>query len=189
MIMVVGFGIVPMAVGTIMGTNKHKKMKSKVIFVLGFLIPILLFHFWHDDEERLPTALSLTFIFACIYVICFFVGIWKKKLYFLISFPTYLISFVLLVQLLNFQYRNNERNGEKLIRALELYYVESGKYPPTLEALVPRFRSSLPKAWFGLFAHSYNYMSTGDGFVLEIQTGNKPHQMWSSGDHYWQLLE
>lgn len=166
-------------------------MKSKVTCILGFIIPIVSIHIWHNNEDRFPTALNLAIIFALIYLICFLIGIFKKEKYLIISFPVYILSFILLFQLINFQTDRNERKAEVLIKSLEKYKVKTGRYPDSLVELKPDDIPTMPKAWFGLFSHDYNYLLIKDdnSYILTIQTGNKPYTMWSSGLKEWQFLD
>lgn len=167
-------------------------MKSKIICLLAFLIPVALIHFWHQNEYRLETATPLAWIFACIYVICFFIGIWKKKRYLIISLPVYIISFVLLFQLINFQSRRNEENADKLIKTLEAYKAKKGKYPNSLSELKPDYVSTVPKIWFCLFSNNYgyNYLPNENSYSLSIQIGNtKPYKIWESSMGVWQFFD
>ncbi|GEM_PF-3066031 len=174
--------------------NKQTTLKnnqSKVICILGFIIPIVSIHIWHNNEDKFPTALNLAILFAFIYLVCFVIGIFKKKKYLIASFPVYIISFILLFQLLNFQTDRNEHNAEELIKSLEKYKVKTGKYPDSLAELQPQFQSSIPKVWFGLFSRDYDYSLNKENrsFALSIQFGAKSYKMWESSMGVWQILD
>ncbi|KQB99367.1 hypothetical protein [Pedobacter sp. Hv1] len=166
-------------------------MKSKIVCILGVLVPFSLVHFWHEDEDKFPTALSLSIIFALIYLICFFIGVFKKRVILILSLPVYIVSFILLFQLVNYQTDRNELNAEKLIKSLEQYKLKTGEYPDSLTELKPYYISNIPKVWFGMYSKEYGYSfnQKNESYSLSIQIGTQPYKIWESSMGVWQFFD
>lgn len=166
-------------------------MKSKILCTLGVFIPFSLIHFWHNDEDKFSAALILSVIFALIYLICFLIGIFKRKIYLILSFPIYIISFILLFIVINMQSRRNEANAEQLIKSIENYKIKEKSYPKTLLELQPKYQPAVPKVWFGVFSKEYGYSVNKKygSYSLSIQVSNRPYKIWESSMGAWQFFD
>lgn len=62
------------------------------------------------------------------------------------------------------QWEIADANGERIVRACDSFYSDNGRYPKTLNELVPRYLPSIPPAMYSIFGdfHYYNSRDSDD---------------------------
>ena len=82
-----------------------------------------------------------------------------------------------------------DANGERIVRACESFYSDHGRYPKTLNELVPRYLPSIPRAGAGDF---YYYNSQDSGGLAPILWWNQfvfEHKIYSFESKEWLHLD
>ena len=64
-------------------------------------------------------------------------------------------------------------NGERIVRACESFYSDSGRYPKTLNELVPRYLPSIPPAKYSMDGAFHYYNSDDSGGQAPILWWNQ----------------
>jgi hypothetical protein len=62
------------------------------------------------------------------------------------------------------QIKETEQRGDKIIRALDQFFADNGKYPKSLSELTPKYLTEIPAPTWGLREWIYN----GDGYILGV---------------------
>lgn len=60
--------------------------------------------------------------------------------------------------------RKTQRNGEKILEAIELYSEENGKYPDCLAQLIPKYLPEIPPSFIDV--REWYYYRTPEAFFL-----------------------
>jgi hypothetical protein len=89
--------------------------------------------------------------------------------------------------------RATVRAGDEIVDALEGYRATEGRYPQSLEELIPKYLSSIPAARWGL--KTWQYSANGNEFSLQVNESTKtgdgnaqwlqylgPKSGWQMGD-------
>ena len=70
------------------------------------------------------------------------------------------------------QWKIADVNGERIVKACESFHSDSGRYPKTLNELVPRYLPSIPRAKYSLDG-DFGYYNSGDS------SGPAPALWWN----------
>jgi hypothetical protein len=90
---------------------------------------------------------------------------WRLAL-FRIAIPALTLGIVLANT--NFQWKMGDANGERVVKACEKFHAANGRYPKTLDELVPQYLPSVPRA---------KYCERGDFWYFNSD-GQNPHLWW-----------
>ena len=66
--------------------------------------------------------------------------------------------------------QEGQERAKELIKALEQYKADTGKYPTKLDALVPSYLTAIPQPARGA-QYEYELLSNGDEFTLSFDVG------------------
>lgn len=166
-------------------------MKFKIICLFSLLMPFIIGHIWYKDDANFYFTMIVLGSSIIFFAIFFLIGIRKRNVYLLLSLPIYAISFFLFIKMVNIQYKNSDDNASKIIKCLEHYKKEKGRYPNNLSILKPKYLSNVPKIWFGVFSENYlyRYDAKNQSFSLAMQSEGKPGKIWESSLSQWQFLD
>lgn len=73
--------------------------------------------------------------------------------------------------------------GNQIVRALEAYHAEQGRYPPSLENLPPKFLKEIPRPRWGL--RQWIYEPSGTSFTLQV---NETHRTGEGDSLYYRYF-
>ena len=73
--------------------------------------------------------------------------------------------------------------GNQIVRALEAYHAEQGKYPRSLEDLIPKFLKEIPRPRWGL--HQWIYEPSETSFTLQV---NETHRTGDGDSLYYRYF-
>lgn len=81
--------------------------------------------------------------------------------------------------------------GNQIVRALEAYHAEQGKYPPSLEDLTPKFLKEIPRPRWGL--RQWIYEPSETSFTLQVNEtrrtgdGDSLYYRYFPKDQRWEI--
>lgn len=78
----------------------------------------------------------------------------------------YVITAVAILGTHSFNTNLGESNANRIIYAVSDYRAEHGKYPETLEELVPKYLDNVPRSSVRLIANKYRYWGKGSHYNL-----------------------
>ena len=170
---------------------KKINKKYKIPFVLLFWVLWLIIYL---DSLRLG-AVGIIHLFVDklallafpVLLLVFIFNLLKKRL---IGLSTYLIFFILLSApiLNNIKVWTSTNQGNKIVRAIDLYKEKNNVYPASLEDLVPNYLNKIPKTNIGLFDHlKFNYIvvDPSSGYTLSYPTYFWASMDYNSSSGYW----
>jgi hypothetical protein len=165
-------------------------MSRKKIFA-GLAVWVVLF--LATISENFEPLAGFVFILAALSAItCAFVGFFTKQPKgIILSGWIVLLSFTAMVcaaPIKASQDRATMQVAESLISAIERCHADSGVYPKSLDALVPKYLPTVPKTRFGFGGSEFFYFSHPEGFSLGF---NLPalfmQKIYDSKAHGWSI--
>lgn len=85
--------------------------------------------------------------------------------------------------------QGGQETAEQLVKAIERFHRERGKYPAALDALVPAYLPSLPRPKWGQSANPYFYRQQSNTFTLSYSTGFKVHRVYNPHTKTWDTVD
>ena len=89
----------------------------------------------------------------------------------------------------NLQWKISDLHAEKVIKACEDFHTDNGRYPTTLDELVPKYLSSVPHAKYCMMGN-FMYICAGDEYSMLIWSRfGFYRQIYNFGKKQWSNLD
>jgi tetratricopeptide (TPR) repeat protein len=88
-----------------------------------------------------------------------------------------------------FQYRIGKANAPRIIAACEEFHSANGKYPKTLDELVPRYMGSIPRAKYCLMFGDFVYMNYGRPMLVWYVVPPYGRKVYDFEEQRWNYLD
>lgn len=88
-----------------------------------------------------------------------------------------------------FQYGIGKANAPRIIAACEEFHAANGKFPKTLDELVPRYMPSIPRAKYCLVWGDFLYMNYGHPMLVWYVVPPHGRKIYDFEDRRWNYLD
>lgn len=122
---------------------------------------------------------------GCASLVLLAYGVYKKKHPIISISLGILLSIAISYCTLIYQYTLREKNANLIVQQLENYKKQNKNYPQHLSQLSPTFLPSVPKNYFGFFAHSFIYIPENNMFILKMENSATTGKVWISTEEMW----
>ena len=88
-----------------------------------------------------------------------------------------------------FQLTIGEANAPRIIAACEEFHADNGKFPKTLDELVPRYMPSIPRAKYCLYYGEFRYLNYGRPMLVWYVAPPYGRRIYDFEDPRWGYLD
>jgi hypothetical protein len=174
-----------------MGKELNWAAWRRPLIVSAVLAGLLLALAWYNEPMFAAMLCMLAVLFQLLRLLYYLIG-WNK--HGLAGSGVRLLIWVAAMVgagAIHAQYADQARkNGEALVAVLQSYRAREGRYPPNLEALVPRDVAAVPvPASPPGSPRKFHYRLSGEHFRLMYVTGFRMGSEFSSENGKWEALD
>jgi hypothetical protein len=87
------------------------------------------------------------------------------------------------------QYRIGEANAPRIIAACEEFHAANGRFPKTLDELVPQYMPSVPRAKYSLLYGEFEYFNYGEPMLVWCVVPPFGRKIYTFDDRRWSYLD
>ena len=107
-------------------------------------------------------GLIALFLIVCASGISAFIFIWRDKKYaklYAIKATIYFLALMGIFGIFKLNSHLGEKNAQRIIKAVNSYYADTGRYPEKLKQLIPIYLESVPSCAYRMIDNQYRYFS------------------------------